>query len=237
MQIKIFTDGAARGNPGPGGWGSIVVTDGNVNELGGRDKHTTNNRMELTAVIKSLESVSKLTTNSPQLKAAVFTDSSYVLKGAKIWVHNWVENKWKTKTKQEVLNKDLWQKYLKVSKEMNIEWKLLPGHSGIPANERCDVIATEFADDEKPKLYSGALSSYRVDLSVTSGLKTKSQKLKARSSKLPAYSYVSMVKGVIKTHKTWAECEKRVKGVSNTRFKKSSSLEDENAIIKEFKGK
>ena len=250
-QIKIFTDGAARGNPGPGGWGAILIFPAGkikiandesrmtnndwVQELGGKEKHTTNNRMELLAVIKSLDFINQQPTINNLRQVTVHTDSSYVLKGAKTWVHSWVKGKWKTKAKQDVLNKDLWQKYLKVSKGLDIEWKLLPGHSGIPANERCDVIATNFADDKRPKLYSGTVENYNIDLSNSVSLKAKSQKLKARSSRSPAYSYVSMVKEIIKTHKTWAECEKRVKGVSNTKFKKSFSLEDENAIIKEWR--
>lgn len=227
----IFTDGAARGNPGPGGFGAIVVLGGVVQELGGNEKHTTNNRMELSAVIAALEFVSKankLSAISYQL--VLHTDSSYVLNGATKWIHGWQKNNWKTKDKKDVLNKDLWERLGKVLPEVSVEWKLVKGHSGVPANERCDVIATTHADGDKPRLYKGPLSRYTIDLNVSSvsgQLKTKNKKLKTGS----AHSYVSMVNGAIKTHKTWAECEKRVKGVSNTKFKKSVSPADEKMII------
>ena len=244
-QIKIFTDGAARGNPGPGGWGAIVIySDARTNadwtqtnadririrELGGRNNHTTNNRMELTAVIKALE-FARSTLHASRF--TIYTDSSYALKGATQWTKEWQKNKWKTKQKVGVLNQDLWKKYLKASKDLNIEWKLLPGHSGIPANDRCDQIATAFADGHKPKLYSGFLRDYDIDISITFGRKRST--LHASRSTKPAYSYVSMVNGIIKAHKTWLECEKRVKGVSKARFKKTISLEDEDMIISDFK--
>jgi len=235
--ITIFTDGSSRGNPGRGGYAAVVSYQKLVNsrkqdyvtEIGGRENNTTNNRMELTAVIESLNFVSKLTTNN-SLLITLYTDSSYVLKGAKEWVHGWQKNNWKTKTKQAVLNQDLWEKYLKVSAGLKIDWHLLKGHSGIPANERCDEIATAFADGKFPKLHTTILQNYGIDLSVSSDPTAKSLKLKARSSSKP-YSYVSMVKGVVKTHKTWTECEKRVKGVSGAKFKKSFSPEDEKQII------
>lgn len=240
----IFTDGSARGNPGPGGFGAIVVLGGVVQELGGNEKHTTNNRMELSAVITALEHVSKLKTKNSKL--VLHTDSSYVLNGATKWVHGWQKNNWKTKDKKDVLNKDLWERLGKLLPKVSVEWKLVKGHTGVPANERCDVIATTYADGSNPKLYKGPLSEYEVDLSVSSP-KANSQlrltaqstdRLKNKNKKLktgPAHSYVSMVSGVIKTHKTWAECEKRVKGVSNTKFKKSVSPADEKMIIDSWK--
>ena len=253
MKITIFTDGAARGNPGPGGWGAIVIfpvrktpiANNNritnkewVQELGGSEKHTTNNRMELTAVIKALEFISKkIVIPNSSLIILLCTDSSYVMRGAKTWVHDWAKNKWKTKQKKDVLNKDLWKKFLKVSKDFNIGWKLLPGHSGIPANDRCDQIATAFADNKKPKLYSGILQNYGIDiqgriLRIPKGSTLISKK--KRSSSKP-YSYVSLVGGIVQTHVTWAECERRVKGVSNAKFKKSISFEDEQLIINRFR--
>ncbi len=247
MNITIFTDGASRGNPGRGGWGAIVVfsdekttilkderrkTKGEVIELGGRESNTTNNRMELAAVIEALRATLKI--ENRKLKIVINTDSSYVLKGAKEWVTGWQKNNWKTKTKQPVLNQDLWEKFLKVSDGLKIDWHLLKGHSGIPANERCDEIATAFADGETPKLFSGPLKDYKVSLSVSSSTKAISRKSKVKSSS-KAYSYVSFVKGVAKTHATWAECEKRVKGVSGAKFKKSFSPEEEKQLISIWK--
>jgi ribonuclease HI len=234
MQIKIYTDGAARGNPGSGGWGAIVVS-GTVTELGGREDHTTNNRMELLAVIESLNFVYKVQ-KTRNKKLTIYTDSSYVLKGASIWIHGWQNTGWKTKAKQDVLNKDLWQRYLQVASGLSIDWQLLPGHSGISANERCDEIATTFADGKRLDLYSGALTNYKIDLSVSLGSQAKSSKSKSPRSTKPAYSYVSFVNGMAKTHKTWSECEARVKGVSNAKFKKALSREEEMAIIAGWTG-
>jgi len=222
----IFTDGASRGNPGPGGWGAIVSENNKVVELGGRDSKTTNNKMELTAVIEALKKVDS--TN-----VEIFTDSSYVVNGITKWIHGWKQNNWQTKAKQDVLNRDLWEKLLDQVSGKKIDWHIVPGHSGLQANERVDLIATRFADEREVNLFSGNLSDYLVDL--TSLEINESQKVKKdRSrSRAKAYSYVSEVRGVIKTHKTWEECEKRVKG-NKARFKKALSPEEEKEIIEEF---
>lgn len=122
-----------------------------VKEIGGREKHTTNNRMELTAAIKSLELASQLSTDDYLL----FTDSEYVMKGITLWVHNWQKKGWKTANRKPVLNQDLWQELLKVTDGKKIEWKYVAGHSGVPLNERADEIATTFADKFFPNLYNG----------------------------------------------------------------------------------
>lgn len=174
--ITIFTDGSSKGNPGPGGWGGIIAFEksekheaGSKNqewviEIGGRENRTTNNRMELTACIKSLE----LLTSYSLLPAPIIlhTDSEYVLKGITLWIHNWQKKGWKTAAKKPVENQDLWQELLKVTEGRNIEWKIIRGHAGILANERCDVIATTFADGEKPILYDGPRKDYRVSFKV-----------------------------------------------------------------------
>jgi ribonuclease HI len=152
--IKIYTDGSARGNPGPGGWGAILISDDTVQELGGREAHTTNNRMELTAAIKALEHVSGT-------DITINTDSEYVMKGMTTWIYNWSRKNWKTANRKDVLNKDLWQRLLVVSQARNIEWKHVPGHSGDKLNDRCDQIATEFADNLSPELYHGPRSEYK----------------------------------------------------------------------------
>ncbi|OHA88225.1 MAG: hypothetical protein A2653_00590 [Candidatus Zambryskibacteria bacterium RIFCSPHIGHO2_01_FULL_43_25] len=245
--MKIFTDGASRGNPGPGGWGAIVVFSSRKNdenrevvELGGREKNTTNNRMELVALIQALQFVKNQESGIKNREIKVFTDSAYLLNGATRWLQLWEEKNWKTTGKKDVLNKDLWKKLFKLLNNFNIEFKLLLGHSGIPANERCDEIATAFADlpaqasGKKPKLYSGVLENYGIDLSVASVRpQAKSRKLKTKSSRKP-YSYVSEVKGIVKVHETWAECEKRVKGVSGARFKKVFSGEEESELVKQW---
>jgi ribonuclease HI len=159
--ITIFTDGAARGNPGPGGWGAIMMEGGFVTELGGREDHTTNNRMEMTAVVSALESL------PDAHEMQIVTDSAYVLNGATRWIFGWRKNGWKridskTKKEQELLNADLWQKIYDLTSHRVIDWRLVKGHAGHPANERCDEIATNFADKKSISLFSGKISDYYV---------------------------------------------------------------------------
>lgn len=234
-QIIIFTDGASRGNPGPGGWGVVMVyksgvEDFKVVELGGREEHTTNNRMELTAAIKSLEF--SYTLNPKPYTLTIYTDSKYLIDGITKWIFSWEKRNWVTKNKEPVLNKDLWEKLLELTKFREIEWKYVGGHSGIAGNERADQIATEFADGRATNLFSGDISKYKIDiLNLNGEEKKKSSKNRSRSK---AYSYLSMVEGVIEKHKTWAECEKRVRGKSGARFKKALSPEEEGKIIKSW---
>ena len=236
-EIFIWSDGASRGNPGPGGWGVVIVSpEKDAVELGGEDKHTTNNRMELTGAISALAYVSK---NIPlnENKIIIHTDSSYVINGITKWVHGWRKNNWMTSQKEEVLNRDLWEKLFSLTAGKKIEWKYVAGHSGTPGNERCDEIATSFADGNNPSLYKGHLSNYSVplfDLSkVSSAGKNKNDKSR---SKAKAYSYLSMIDGAIMKHKSWEECEKRVKGKSGAKFKKALSAEEEEEIEKEWGG-
>ena len=156
--ITIFTDGSSKGNPGPGGWGAIIADEGEVKEMGGREEHTTNNKMELTACINALESLPVGT------KAAVYSDATYVVKGITEWIHGWHRNNWKTAGKKPVENKDLWMKLFEAIQGKEIIWKLVAGHAGVPANERCDEIATSFADGVHIKLYSGEAKKYAVSL-------------------------------------------------------------------------
>lgn len=158
--ITIFTDGSSKGNPGPGGWGAIIAREDEVFEMGGYSEHTTNNKMELTACIKALESL------PAGVEVTFYSDATYVVKGITEWIHGWMKNNWRTKAKKAVENKDLWMDLYETSTDKKIHWKLVAGHAGIPANERCDVIATTFADGEKPILYNGSRKDYRVSLKV-----------------------------------------------------------------------
>ncbi len=156
MKISIYTDGSSRGNPGPGGWGAIILDNNNVREIGGREDMTTNNRMELVACIKSLESIS--TTSA----IVLYSDSQYVIKGMTEWIDGWQRKNWKNSQKKDVLNRDLWEKMLEVSNGKSIEWKYVKGHAENPGNNRCDEIATSFADNEPAKLYEGSIDSYSI---------------------------------------------------------------------------
>lgn len=161
--ITIFTDGSARGNPGPGGWGAIVANDEKVIELGGSDAHTTNNKMELSAAINALRCVDE-TAEFQNQPITLYTDSEYVMKGITIWVHSWQKKGWRTAAKKAVLNQDLWQDLIAASEGKKITWKVVPGHFGIAANERCDEIATAFADQDGMDLYEGSRSDYKISL-------------------------------------------------------------------------
>ncbi len=230
----IFTDGASKGNPGPGGWGAVVLSNGKVIELGGRVEQTTNNRMELSAVIKALESIS-----ADNGSITVYTDSSYVVNGITKWVTGWQNKGWKTATGSSVLNQDLWEVLVAASKNKKILWELLPGHSGIPGNERADVIASGYADGSEVVLYTGALDDYSVNLmnfSIDSKKFAEKQSRK-KNSGAKAYSYLSLIDGKLMRHTTWAECEKRVKGQKGARYRKSLSKEDEDSIIHEWNKK
>ncbi len=232
-EVLIFCDGASKGNPGPGGWGAIVATDAKVTELGGGEAHTTNNRMELTAALMAL----KLAARRPQRPVVVHTDSSYVINGVTKWVKGWQKNGWMTKEKKPVLNKDLWQPLADAagSCEHGVAWKYVGGHVGIKGNERVDAIASAFAEGKKVELYEGPRPSYGIDIADLSfeAVLADAKSSSRERSRAKAYSYVSEVGGIIEVHKTWAECEARVRG-QKARFKKATTPEEEAALIKEF---
>jgi len=161
----IYTDGSSKGNPGPGGWGAVIINGGHIKELGGREEKTTNNRMEMTAAIKALQIIPEkpLLINSDEMKIEMYTDSEYLMKGITIWIKSWQKNDWRTKDKKDVLNKDLWEELWTETSKRKIEWKKVLGHSGEEWNERCDEIATNFADGlTGTGLYDGPESAYKV---------------------------------------------------------------------------
>jgi ribonuclease HI len=133
--VEIFTDGACSGNPGLGGYGAILKYGREIKEISGYEYETTNNRMEMTAVIKALELLKR------PCKIKIFTDSNYVVKGMTEWVTGWIKRNWLNSRKKPVLNKDLWERLLKLSQSHQIEWKWIRGHHGHPENERCDQLA------------------------------------------------------------------------------------------------
>lgn len=199
MKVTIYTDGSSRGNPGPGGWGAILIAEGRgqkeessayenadeVIELGGSEKMTTNNRMELLAAIEGLRHVTSywllvdggstgelVTSNyQPVTSVEVCTDSQYVKKGITEWIDGWIKKEWKGSTKKPVLNQDLWEALKKEEDRLKalgvkMKWTYVPGHAGVPLNERADVIATACADSvidngaTNLQLYRGKKSDY-----------------------------------------------------------------------------
>ena len=237
QQIVVFTDGASKGNPGPGGWGVVIVTpDGQVTELGGGAALTTNNKMELTGAIQAL---TRCRRGGP---VAIYTDSTYVIQGIEQWVHDWKRRGWKTATGTEVLNRELWERLAGLTSARGprtIAWHYVRGHIGTPGNERVDEIADSFAVQQPVALYDGPLLGYGV-------ADPRSARGHQRAARQPsssgreqvegrAYSYLSVVDGKPMRHTTWAECEQRVKGRSGARFKKATSAAEQAEILRAWR--
>ena len=138
--IDIYTDGACRGNPGPGGWAALLLMGEHEKELSGAESLTTNNRMELMAVIRALEALKR------PVAARVYTDSQYVRRGITEWLHSWKARAWRTADKKPVKNQDLWQRLDAVSAHHRLEWHWVAAHTGVPGNERVDRLANEAID-------------------------------------------------------------------------------------------
>jgi ribonuclease HI len=135
--VEIYADGACRGNPGPGGWGVLLRADGRETEMFGGEAQTTNNRMELTAVIEALQSLEKRT------QVRVYTDSQYVQKGISEWIHAWKRRGWVTADRKPVKNVDLWKKLDETARRHEVQWHWVKGHAGHPENERADALANK----------------------------------------------------------------------------------------------
>lgn len=140
MRVEIFCDGACSGNPGVGGWGSILRYGDNVKELSGAEGETTNNRMEMSAAIGALEALTR------PCEVVVTTDSQYLAKGMTEWLHGWVRKGWVNSKKEPVLNRDLWERLLSLAKTHKITWVWVRGHNGHVENERCDELARAAID-------------------------------------------------------------------------------------------
>lgn len=138
--VEIFSDGACSGNPGPGGWGTILRFGGHEKELSGFDPETTNNRMELTGAIAGLEALSR------PCRVELTTDSEYVKKGMTEWIDGWVKRGWKNSQKKPVANRDLWERLLELTQQHQVEWHWVRGHDGHEENERCDALARAAID-------------------------------------------------------------------------------------------
>lgn len=224
--ITIFTDGASSGNPGPGGWGTVVAHDTQVTELGAKEDRTTNNRMELQAVLQGLTFVIEQRINAQPI--TLYTDSSYVANGITTWIKGWKMRNWTNKTGDTIANVDLWKAMSFLLPEVTLKIVNVSGHSGIPGNERCDQIATAYSKDIPVHLYHGPANEYSFDLTNTQ-VDPKLKKAKD-NKKAKAFSYLSVVNNELKIHYTWDECKKRVEGQKGARYKKSISKVDEDSI-------
>ena len=229
----IFSDGACSGNPGPGGWGSVLLfPDDTVQELGGFDPSTTNNRMEMLAAIRALEFI-----QDQALPVRFYTDSTYLIRGITQWVWGWMRRGWKTAEGQPVLNQDLWQRLNELVQKRpataKIEWHYTRGHIGTPGNERCDRIAVAYSKRESVNLYRGPYSTYSVNL-MELPKDTSLPDMKAPGEKKVAFSYLSNLGGIVYRHRDWPSCQKRVSGQSGAKFKKATSSSDEKEILKSW---
>jgi ribonuclease HI len=162
-KITIYTDGAAKGNPGKAGWGAVIMFHNDelkveseklkVVELGGRTDYATNNQMELTAPIEALKYIKKrFAQGNPVQNVEIFSDSKYVILGITEWIHGWMKNGWRNAVKKPVVNKELWEELYELNKKLKPKWNYVKGHSGHEYNDRVDLIATSFAEGEPVEL-------------------------------------------------------------------------------------
>lgn len=211
----IVTDGACAGNPGPGGYGLILRSPlGTVQELGGAEAHTTNNRMELLALIDGLERVDPEIADHGRIHFV--TDSSYVLNGTLKFLPAWRKRGFTTVEGKPVANREMWERMAQILDRLRgrgivIRSTLVPGHAAIEINERADVIAVAFRDGRSIPLYSGAATDYPVSFSL----------------KPFGALYLSFVDGKLTRHSTWDSCQKATHGQKGAKFKKVASKKEE----------
>ncbi len=236
QKFVLYTDGACSGNPGPGGYGAIVIEDFKyVHELGGGDLQTTNNRMELQAVIEGLDHI--LSNTKGACEVQIYTDSVYVIRGATQWIFGWMKNNWKNAAGEPVANPEEWKKLAQLIQKMpsKIKWDYVRGHSNDPGNDRCDRIAVAYSKNDFVELYHGPASSYIFD--VRAPAKTEplpeGQWKKTNEEKKTTW-YLSLINGVVTRYSTWPECEAQVKGRPGVKFKKVTSADEEAALLKSW---
>ncbi len=232
--IFIYSDGACSGNPGPGGWSAVLIFPENfVRELGGGERPTTNNRMEMLGAIAALAAVQ----DRPE-PVKLYTDSGLLINGITGWIHGWKRKGWMTAAGRPVVNRDLWERLdlLVQARKGRLTWGHVKGHAGHELNERCDVIAVAFSKGGKPALYEGpavgcgySLLEPAPELLHKTATRSVSKPFKPKSK---GGFYLSFVAGRVERHVTWPQCQERVHGVSGARFKKVSSAEEEQDVLK-----
>ena len=205
--------------------------DGHIQELGGGSRSTTNNQMELVGAIESLRLAFSRAEASEDV--LLCTDSTYVIRGITQWIWGWQKRGWTTAEGKDVLNKDLWIELQREVRGRKIQWRYVRGHIGVPGNERVDTIAVEYSKGRRPALYEGPLLQYSVpihDLPPEEAL----PEMKPKPEKRAVYSYLSLLGSVPMRHKTWPECERRVKGQPGAKFKKAHSAEEETEVLRSW---
>lgn len=236
--ILIYTDGACSGNPGPGGYGSIITDFKTVTELGEFYPQTTNNRMEMQAVISALQLCLDRYKGVGSIR--IFTDSVYVIRGSTQWLFGWKKRGWKTADNSDVTNQDLWQVMdrllFQISKtfSVKIKWSFIRGHKGIPGNERCDEIGVALSKRQSIELYSGSVTSYHFDilnLPAEEALPEMKSGSSSSAEKKETW-YLSLINNQVTKYTTWKDCEAAVKGRPGVKFKKVTSATEEAELLK-----
>ena len=219
--VVIYTDGSCIGNPGPGGWAAIVVRDGRVEEYGGAEAPTTNNRMEMRAAVEGLRRA------EAGERVHVVTDSRYLLDGISKWIRGWKRRGWRKADGGEVLNRDLWEALDRLCSRPDrpVTWEHVRGHAGHAFNERCDEIANGFARGAPPKLRAGDGSWIPADDPNAPGDACRAFPL-----------YVSVADGLVAVHDNWPECEARIKGAKGGRCKKVKTPAEYQRVVAEWEG-
>lgn len=234
-EITIYTDGASRGNPGPGGWAAIVISDSEVIELAGNPPsggHATNNQMELMAVEEGLSYVQ---IHFPDANVELHADSTYVLNGIRSWILSWEKNGWITMAKKPVENSAQWKHLLTLRTHFGKKLTLVKveGHSGHEYNDRCDELAVLAALGKHAVLFSGTPKEYQRYLQEHPPVSPEKKK-SSKSKSGVAFSYVSCVDGKVFADKDWTSCEKRVKGKKGAKYKKVFSKEEETSLVQDY---
>ncbi|MCB9808792.1 ribonuclease HI [Candidatus Nomurabacteria bacterium] len=232
--IQIFTDGATRGNPGPGGYGVVIIDTNHqrVYEYGDTKNPTTNNEMELAAVVRALT----LAQEKKYQSFTLFTDSKYVYSGITAWRHGWVKRGWKNKEGEPIKNLELWQqahRLVSTAGFVDIQWIRVSGHMGVPGNERADTIATAFADNQSINLANGFIDTDTWDELAQVPSPEEIEKIRDRKRAHASGEgcwYISFVDGVVMDHQTWDECKERTTGVF-AKYKKVCSEEEKDEVL------
>lgn len=215
-----YTDGSCLGNPGPGGWGvRILEPDDTIYEFGAAAATTTNNRMELQAVIAALEHLG-------QQPLTIYTDSRYVIDGITKWLPGWRRRGWQTAAGTPVKNQALWQHLARLL-HADVRWQHVRGHAGDPNNERVDEIARAFASGSSPRLFRGKKGGPDDPVTaVASTMAPPPTRRRQSRHQSTASRYVSIVHGTVHVDADWPSCEARVRGVSGAHYKKIRSSEE-----------
>ncbi len=232
--ICIITDGACSGNPGPGGWAAIIISDGETEEFGGHEPRTTNNRMEMQGAIEGLRRV------PADAAVHIVSDSSYLVKGMTQWLRAWKRRGWVTATGAPVLNRDLWEE-LDALAGSRVAWEQVKGHAGHPENERADVIAQSYSRGQAPPAPGAAAPPAPRAPATPRPREAKPAGGSAAppsAASLPPHpggaTYLSLTGGQLRRHATWPECQQTVHGVSGARFKKCKTPAEEAATLRSW---